>query len=228
MVPVQRTTPPPRVAALSVAAALLLAACGSGGETAASDDDPPSVVESSTTTTLPDGPPPTTPGGVPVPEAIPIRSASYADVRAGRPVALRIPAIEVEAPIIPVGIEENGEMELPGAIEAGWFEPGISPAEDEGSSVIAAHVDWNGEEGPFFFLRDLEDGDRVEIDFDDGTTRSFRIVDTEQYSKEDLPIDDLFRRDGEAALALVTCGGSFDDRERSYADNVVAYAVPID
>ncbi|WP_395475404.1 class F sortase [Saccharopolyspora spinosa] len=37
---------------------------------------------------------------------------------------------------------------------------------------------------------------------------------------------DLFDRTGNPRLALITCGGPFDDSTRQYEDNIVAYAVP--
>ena len=47
-----------------------------------------------------------------------------------------------------------------------------------------------------------------------------------RYAKASLPAADVFARDVEPRLVLVTCGGAFDPATRHYADNVVAYAVP--
>lgn len=167
--------------------------------------------------------------GVPIAlDAIPVRSARFADTELPIvPVALRIESLEVDAPIISAGVAPNGEMELPGAVEAAWYRHGPRPGADEGSTVIAAHVDWSGRPGPFFGLRDLPIGSVVVVELSDGSEARYRTVDTEQYEKADLPIDDLFRRDGAHSLALITCGGSFDSSLRSYADNVVTLAVPV-
>ncbi len=167
--------------------------------------------------------------GVPVAlDAIPIQSARFADTAyPAAPVRLRIEGLDVEAPIIAAGVEANGEMELPGAVEAAWYRHGPLPGADEGSAVIAAHVDWSGRPGPFFGLRELPRGSIVVVELADGTEARYRTIDTEQYLKADLPIDDLFRRDGAHSLALITCGGSFDSSLRSYSDNVVTLAVPV-
>ena len=44
--------------------------------------------------------------------------------------------------------------------------------------------------------------------------------------KRELP-PRLFARRGKPALALVTCGGAFDEATRTYAENVVVWAVPV-
>jgi hypothetical protein len=46
------------------------------------------------------------------------------------------------------------------------------------------------------------------------------------YPKSSLPVGELFRRGGPPVLTIVTCGGHFDPRARSYADNVTVVAVP--
>ena len=47
-------------------------------------------------------------------------------------------------------------------------------------------------------------------------------------SKDELPVDRVFSKDGDPVLTLITCGGDFNRSLRSYSDNVVAYAEPID
>ncbi|MEM9609275.1 MAG: class F sortase [Actinomycetota bacterium] len=222
----------------------LLAACGAdplnavapappgaegGGSTESGNDGagPGPIALSSTIDLAEDGIERTS--GVPIAvDAVPVSSARFEDLELPRrPASLRIDAIGVEAPIITAGVADNGEMELPGAEEAAWYKHGPMPGDDLGSSVIAAHVDWAGAPGPFFQLLDLPIGSIVTVVMDDGSEHRYRTVDTSQYTKEDLPIEELFRREGEHALALVTCGGDFDAGERSYSDNVVTIAVPL-
>ena len=145
------------------------------------------------------------------------------------PVALRIPAIGVEAPVKPAGVEADGEMEVPGNVsEVGWYKYGSAPGES-GSAVLAAHVDLAGSgPGVFFDLRLIEPGDIILIDLDDGTTLAYRAEARTVYDKDDLPTDAIFSREGPSVLTLVTCGGGFNRTLRSYDSNVVVYAVPVD
>ena len=64
--------------------------------------------------------------------------------------------------------------------------------------------------------------------YDDGSTSRFQITDTAQYAKDELPVDRIFSKDSDPVLTLITCGGDFNRSLRSYSDNVVAYAEPID
>lgn len=148
-------------------------------------------------------------------------------VAAALPVALWVGGIEiVQAPVVQVGAEPNGEMEIPDAGEVGWYKFGPAPG-NEGSAVLAAHVAFDGEDGIFRHLADVSPGSRVVIGYEDGSTADFEIVDLQQYGKAEVPFDRVFARQGEPILTLITCGGAFDTSNRSYADNIVAYAVPL-
>lgn len=144
-----------------------------------------------------------------------------------RPVALTIDGIAIsDAPIRDVGVEPNGEMEIPGATEVGWYRWSPSPGR-EGSSVLAAHIAFNGRDGVFRNLDDLEVGERFTVHYDDGTERDFEITEMGQYDKEELPFDRVFSKTGEPSVVLITCGGDFNRGLNSYEDNVVAYADPV-
>lgn len=168
--------------------------------------------------------------GIPLPD-IGTRSARLEDLPQGldgpRPVGLRIDALEVDAAVVPVGVdEESGEMEVPpDGQTVAWYQHGSAPGQ-EGSAVLAAHVDYAGEPGVFFALADLESGAEVVVRMDDGSELTFEAQGSRTYAKEDLPVQTLFDSGGEPVLTLITCGGDFDSAERSYDDNVVVTAAP--
>jgi sortase family protein len=145
------------------------------------------------------------------------------------PVALRAPAAGIAAPVDPVGVEAGSTaMEVPEDIgRAGWYRFGPAPGATEGVAVITSHVD-SARSGPgaFFRLRELEVGAAVEVTLEDGRVVPYVVTGREQLPKEALPTGDLFRRDGDHALALITCGGAFNRATRSYRDNVIVWAVP--
>lgn len=144
------------------------------------------------------------------------------------PARLQIPSLGVDAPVVPVGLEPDGSMELPGATQVGWYEPtGTRPGDARGSAVLAAHVDHQGRRGVFFDLRSLPEGAEVVVTGPDGTPRRFGVESRFQVDKDALPVEELFRTDGEPTLALITCGGAFDRSSRHYEDNIVILATPI-
>jgi sortase (surface protein transpeptidase) len=130
----------------------------------------------------------------------------------------------VDSPVVPVGLEPDGTMEIPGVSEAGWFEPGARPGAPFGSAVIAAHVDYGGTAGVFFDLRILEIGSEVTVTDDAGEPLTYVVTERFQVDKQELPVDELFRPGGAPTLTLITCGGAFDTGERSYQDNIVVRA----
>jgi len=160
-------------------------------------------------------------------DAFPSTPRSRLSLTAPRPAALRIPAIGVDAPVVAVGVEEDGSMEVPYDVDTvGWYRPGPSPG-GAGSAVLAAHVDLAGRgPGVFFYLSELAPGDVLTVGFDDGTEANFEVMARRTYDRESLPVDFVFATDGPPFLTLVTCGGAFDPSTRRYQSNVVVYAVP--
>jgi hypothetical protein len=71
---------------------------------------------------------------------------------------------------------------------------------------------------------ELEPGDEIEITDHDGVSRRFVVDRTEQYAKDEFPTEEVYGDTDGAELRLITCGGPFDQAERSYDDNVVVYA----
>lgn len=198
------------------------------------EPEPATPTTSPPSTGVPEAPPTTVAG-----ESEPIfdfvvdsgRFSDRATIEQGPlPTRITIDDISITAPIAPVGyVPETNEMEVPTSHDlVGWYEFGPTPGSPEGSSVLAAHVDYNGRKGVFFDLSSIDVGSLITVDFDDGTERRFTVVGGQQYDKETLPVDDIFAKSGDPVLTLITCGGAFDSSARSYEDNVVVYAVPVD
>ena len=159
------------------------------------------------------------------------RSARLEDVRTDRvtPTSLEVDAIGIDgAPIDAVGVEADGSMEIPTDVaRIGWYEYGPAPGDAQGSAVLTAHIDSRTQgRGVFYHLDALDTGDTVGVGMSDGTTRTFVVDRVRQIPKVDLPTGDIFRRDGDARLALITCGGAFDASSRHYLDNLVVLATP--
>ena len=144
-----------------------------------------------------------------------------------RPTTLTIDSLGIsDAPVIGVGVEPSGAMEVPPADEVGWYRYSPTPGQ-AGSSILAAHIAYDGENGVFVRLADIEAGAVVEVTDDAGQTRSYRVETVDRYDKTALPEDIVFARSGPERLVLVTCGGRFDPVARSYDDNVVVVATPL-
>lgn len=151
------------------------------------------------------------------------RSARLSDVTR-RPTSLRIVALGVHAPIVAMGTDASGELDVPrDAATVAWYRAGSVPGA-AGSSVLAAHVDYDGERGVFFALDHLRPGDTVRVAFTDGSSRTFDVVSRRRYLKTALPVRELFSRNGPPVLTLITCGGAFNPSTGHYEDNTVVQA----
>jgi LPXTG-site transpeptidase (sortase) family protein len=147
--------------------------------------------------------------------------------RIATPKRIAISDLAVDAPVVAVGLEADGAMEIPGADEAGWYHYGARPGSKNGSAVIAAHVDHQGKPGVFIELRRLEIGAEVAVQDSLGETSWYSVTERFQVDKDELPAEELFRVDGPPTLTLITCGGKFNRKLRHYSDNIIIRAVPI-
>ncbi|ROP29674.1 class F sortase [Couchioplanes caeruleus] len=142
------------------------------------------------------------------------------------PRRLSIPAIEVEAPVLSVGLAKDGTVDVPPPNrrnEAGWFGDGPTPGQF-GPALIVGHVDSDTGPGVFHRLRDLRPGQRIEVLREDDETAVFQVNSVERFGKEKLPIQRVYGDYSRPSLRLVTCGGTWLGGDRGYADNVIVFA----
>ncbi len=144
-----------------------------------------------------------------------------------RPVGLQMQSIDVARfPVRPVGLEFDGQMEIPDETEIGWYQYGAT-AGQPGATVLAAHVSWNRTQGPFSQLGSVEPGEQVEVTMDDGSIRRYEVTERSVYGKSELPRERIWRNTGDETLVLITCGGDYNPEIRRYRENIVVYAVPV-
>ncbi|MFI6762968.1 class F sortase [Micromonospora sp. NPDC050417] len=143
------------------------------------------------------------------------------------PTTITIKKIGVAAKLMSLGVDPHGMIEVPPLTQAelaGWYRLGPSPGEI-GNSVIVGHVD-SHETGPavFFKLGALKAGDAIEVARKDGTVAQFTVDGVKSYPKVSFPTDLVYGPSEKASLRLVTCGGQFDQKKRSYPDNIIVFA----
>ncbi|MFF9497099.1 class F sortase [Streptomyces flaveolus] len=141
------------------------------------------------------------------------------------PDRVAIPAIQVDAPIMPVGLDADGWIAAPPSEDpnlAGWFTGAVSPGE-KGTAVVVGHVDNTRGPAVFYGLGALKKGNRIEVSRQDGKTAVFEIYGIEVFEKDDFPGDRVYASKGTPELRVLTCGGGFT-KQNGYDGNVVAFA----
>lgn len=140
------------------------------------------------------------------------------------PSHVRIPAIEVDAPIIPVGLTQEGRMDvprLPG--DVAWFSLGTKPG-DKGSAVLAAHLDTaKGKPAVFWRLNELQRGEEIIVTDIHGNVLRFRVMRTLVYDEKDSPLQEIFGNADGIRLNLITCNGVWIHEERNYEKRLVIF-----
>ncbi|MFD2766112.1 class F sortase [Micromonospora eburnea] len=149
---------------------------------------------------------------------------------ASRPVSLSVPAINVSAPVTPVGQAKDGSVDVPPLSQhdqTGWYDRGPVPGEP-GRAIIVGHVDTKSGPAVFYRLRDLKPGDRIEVTRADRSVVTFKVDTVEYFDKADLPADRVYGEGGPPGLRLITCGGQWVGGRTGYADNVITFASLVD
>ncbi|MEU9284518.1 class F sortase [Streptomyces sp. NPDC048275] len=141
------------------------------------------------------------------------------------PIRLRIPAIEVDTPVIRLGLASDGSVQVPPVTahdRAGWYRHSPTPGQ-VGPSVILGHVTVGAYgDGVFHDLGRLRRGDRIVARLENGTATVFAVSSVRTVAKADFPADEVYGDVDRPELRLITCGGARTDD--GYADNVIVFA----
>jgi sortase (surface protein transpeptidase) len=170
-------------------------------------------------------PPPT--GPTRTTEVIDFPVGSWRRLPSSPPVRVEIPAIGVSSPLVRLGLNPDGTMQVPGDFQvAGWFTGGAQPGQ-LGPAVIAGHVDSRTGPAVFYRLHDLRPGDEVRVVRTDRRVVRFQVESLASYPKQSLPDHEVFGATTAPVLRLITCAGIFDRDQRSYRDNLVVSAIRV-
>ncbi len=214
--PVTETAAPAMAVAVETPAA---ASAGTGAPVGAATASP-----STAATTSPASPPagaPTPPGMASV--AAP-SSANAANTAPADPAWIRIDSLGIQAPIIAVGLDQNGAMAVPQlAGQVAWYQLGPRPGA-AGNAVLAGHVNWYGKSGAFAELNQIAPGDIVRVSDSGGHIYSYMVREKLVYEAADAPVNQVFGQTADAMLTLITCGGPYDATRGVYHDRIVVRA----
>jgi hypothetical protein len=148
-------------------------------------------------------------------------------LRRSAPVSVAIPVIGVRSPLLRLGLNRDGTMQVPdlttSADDAAWYKYSVTPGQI-GAAVIEGHVDSRVGPAVFFRLGAVRPGDHIDVTLADGMTAVFRVSGVREYTKNDFPTEMIYGPTNYASLRLVTCGGTFDYATGHYLSSVVVFA----
>lgn len=144
------------------------------------------------------------------------------------PVELRIPKLSIKTNFVQLGLQDNGEIEVPeGYTEVGWYTKGPTPGAN-GPAIVLGHVDSKNGPGVFYSLGQLAPGDTIDIDRADGTTATFKVLTSEHYDRDAFPSMKVYGNIGYPGLRLITCSGTYSHTVHEYDKVLVVYAELVD
>ncbi|RJX40202.1 class F sortase [Paenibacillus pinisoli] len=139
------------------------------------------------------------------------------------PRRLVIPSVHIDAPVVEVGVLENGKMGVPSSVDTvGVLYPWVLPGE-AGNAVMAGHVD--GKQGPavFYPLQQLKAGDSVQVHQASGEYLEFEVMALASYPANEAPLELIYGDTEETRLNLITCTGKYDRKSKQYDKRLVVY-----
>ncbi|MET8378486.1 class F sortase [Streptomyces microflavus] len=144
------------------------------------------------------------------------------------PRSVEVPSVGIDAPVVPRGLDKDGAIDPPPydlPQTAGWYGKGTEPGA-EGPALIVGHVDTETKPAVFYGLSAVQPGEKVRVVRDDGSVAEFTVDDVQVVTRERFDAEKAYgpRVDGRAELRLITCGGKYDEKSRSYTANVVVSA----
>lgn len=144
------------------------------------------------------------------------------------PRSVEVPSVGIDAPVVPRGLDKDGAIDPPPydlPQTAGWYGKGTEPGA-EGAALIVGHVDTETEPAVFYGLSAVQPGEKVRVVRDDGSVAEFTVDNVQVVTRERFDAEKAYgpRVDGRAELRLITCGGKYDEKSRSYTANVVVSA----
>lgn len=136
------------------------------------------------------------------------------------PARIAIPSVGIDSPVIQVGVNAAGEMDVPDGStkNVGWYKYGVVPG-TAGSAVMDAHV-----YAAFKRLKSASVGSSIFVTDAGGSVREFRIISSKSYPLAQVPMQAIFNDVSGKYLNLITCEGRYLISKGTYDKRRVVYA----
>jgi LPXTG-site transpeptidase (sortase) family protein len=94
------------------------------------------------------------------------------------------------------------------------------------NAVLSGHVDWyTGQVGVFWHLKDLNQGDEIDLTLQDGTVLKYQVVANTIYKSDEAPVSDILGNTEQESVTLITCDGVFNKALQEYNSRRIVRAV---
>ncbi|MBI2913706.1 MAG: class F sortase [Chloroflexi bacterium] len=136
------------------------------------------------------------------------------------PVRIVIPRLYIEAPVVALGLLPDNYPDVPDEPdEVAWYTFSAVPGRSS-NAVFSGHVDWITRRGDpipgvFYRLRELEIGDVITVNLDDGSELRYRVTGNVATAYDDPDVVKVMQGTSKDVITLITCGGTWQKDYRA-------------
>lgn len=144
-----------------------------------------------------------------------------------KPKRIEIQKIGVLAKVLDVGIDREGQIDVPvNLYDVGWYTGSSNPHESHGSAIIVGHIGGLYLPGVFDKLKELKSDDEISVVMGDNSIINYSVKEKNLLDASEMNMSSYLSYDIKkpAKLILITCGGRVDPTTRTYLGRVVVTA----
>lgn len=137
---------------------------------------------------------------------------------------ISVPALDLFTSVESVGLTDEETMATPyNPKNVAWYSYGYAPGE-KGRAALAAHLDWEGQRGPFWELSSVPVGSLIAVVGESGRTLVFSVASNRSYDQAASISNQVFGYSDTPRLSLITCEGTFLEAADVYSERQVVDA----
>lgn len=144
------------------------------------------------------------------------------------PRLITIPSIGVSARVRSVGVNSQGNIDVPKNLnDTAWYDGSAKPGQD-GQVFIDGHTSFsNTIDAAFNDLPKMKAGDQIVVETGNGTKYTYRVTATETVNADKVDMGKALNVQGDSkkGITLMTCTGKFNYRTQTADKRFIVYGV---
>lgn len=144
-----------------------------------------------------------------------------------QPTRLAISKINVNAPIVALGLTSTGAMAAPNNnTDIGWYDKSAKAGETAYAMLLDGHKGVAGDWGVLRRLGEVAKNDEIAVTTEKGKVLTYQVRETETKAQNDVDMERALMpyKSGSQSLTIITCEGVYSKAHDTYDKRIVVYA----
>ena len=158
----------------------------------------------------------------------PSELSSYS-VAPDMPRYIMIPKLHVDARVLSVGLTSSGALDTPDNIyDTAWYNQSALPG-NPGAMLVVGHVSSWTAHGVFYGIKNLSNGDLIQVQRGDGTIYTYKVVRSQVYSSSNVNMKAAITPivSSSPGLNLITCTGDVIPGTNTFNERIIVFATQV-